>query len=75
MTSGDRFLADYVERLFSQASLLTLAVAGHGQLIEARGLNPDSAYLSHLQVLARELEFGLGMIHDRLTESEKVLER
>jgi len=32
----------------------------------------DSAYFSQLQVLAREVEFGLGMIHDRLTESEQI---
>jgi hypothetical protein len=70
--NGDRVLADYVERLFSQAGLLTLAVVGHGRLIEARGLNLDSAYFSQLQVLAREVEFGLGMIHDRLTESEQI---
>jgi hypothetical protein len=70
MTSGDPVLAEYVERLFTKASLLTLAVKGHGQLIQDRGLKADASYLSQLQVLAGEVEFGLGMIHDRLTERE-----
>ena len=68
MTSGDPVLAEYVEKLFTKASLLTLAVMGHSRLIEDRGVRPDTSYLSQLQLLAGEVEFGLGMIHDRLTE-------
>jgi hypothetical protein len=70
MTSDDPVLAEYVEKLFTKASLLTLAVKGHGQLIQDRGLKPDASYLTQLQLLAGEVEFGLGMIHDRLTERE-----
>ncbi len=71
MTSGDPILAEYVEKLFTKANLLTLAVLGHGRYIEDRGLKPDSSYLSQLQLLAGEVEFGLGMLHDRLTERGK----
>jgi hypothetical protein len=70
MTETDPVLAEYVERLFTKASLLTLAVMGHGQLIQDRGLRSDTSYLTQLQLLAGEVEFGLGMIHDRLTERE-----
>ncbi len=48
MTSTDPVLAEYVERLFTKASLLTLAVMGHGQLIQDRGLKPDTSYLTQL---------------------------
>lgn len=72
MTSEDPILAEYVEKLFTKASLLTLAVLGHGRLIEDRGLKPDASYLSQLQLLAGEVEFGLGMIHDRLTTRENI---
>ncbi|HET8577744.1 MAG TPA: hypothetical protein VFO18_11635 [Methylomirabilota bacterium] len=72
MTSGDPVLAEYVEKLFTKASLLTLAVMGHSRFIEDRGLSPDSSYLSQLEHLAGEVEFGLGMIHDRLTERKNL---
>jgi hypothetical protein len=72
MTSGDPVLAEYVEKLFTKASLLTLAVMGHSRIIEDRGLKPDTSYLSQLQLLAGEVEFGLGMLHDRLTDRENL---
>jgi hypothetical protein len=61
MAPTEDVLAEYVERLFEKASLLSLAVVGHGQPLE-------DGHLQQLQSLASELEFGLGMVHDRLTE-------
>jgi hypothetical protein len=58
-------LADYVERLFEKASLLSLAVTDGS-------IRPDASRLAHLQSLATELEFGLGMVHDRLTERHEL---
>jgi hypothetical protein len=65
-------LAEYVEQLFAKASLLSLAVLGHGRMLEAGLLRPDGNRVEQLQSLATELEFGLGMIHDRLTEREEL---
>jgi len=65
-------LAEYVERLFAKASLLSLAVLGHGRLLEDGNLQPYGNRLDQLQSLATELEFGLGMIHDRLTERQEL---
>jgi hypothetical protein len=68
MAQTEDVLAEYVERLFAKASLLSLAVLGHGRMLEDGCLRPDGNRLDQLQSLATELEFGLGMIHDRLTE-------
>jgi hypothetical protein len=68
MAQTEDVLAEYVERLFAKASLLSLAVLGHGQLLESGYVQPERNRLDQLQSLATELEFGLGMIHDRLTE-------
>ena len=68
MTQTEDVLAEYVERLFAKASLMSLAVLGHGRLLEDGCLRPDGNRLEQLQSLATELEFGLGMLHDRLTE-------
>jgi hypothetical protein len=68
MTQTEDVLAEYVERLFAKASLLSLAVLGHGRLLEDGCTRPDGNRLDQLQSLATELEFGLGMLHDRLTE-------
>jgi hypothetical protein len=68
MPQTEDVLAEYVERLFAKASLLSLAVVGHGRLLEDGCLRPEGNRLDQLQSLATELEFGLGMIHDRLTE-------
>src|SRR5690242_14379639 len=72
MTQTEDVLADYVERLFAKASLLSLAVLGHGRLLEDGCLRPDGNRLDQLQSLATELEFGLGMLHDRLTERHEL---
>jgi hypothetical protein len=72
MAQTEDVLAEYVERLFAKASLLSLAVLGHGRLLEDGCLRPDGNRLDQLQSLATELEFGLGMIHDRLTEREEL---
>ena len=71
MAQTEDVLAEYVERLFAKASLLSLAVLGHGRMLEDGCLRPDGNRLDQLQSLATELEFGLGMIHDRLTERER----
>ena len=68
MAQSEDVLAEYAERLFEKATLLSLAVLGHGRLLEDDGLRPDANHLVQLQSLATELEFGLGMLHDRLTE-------
>ena len=68
MASTEDVLAEYVERLFEKASLLSLAVMGQGRRPEEEQLQADASGLAHLQSLATELEFGLGMVHDRLTE-------
>lgn len=65
-------LAEYVERLFEKASLLSLAVLGHGRLLQDGYLRPDGNRLDQLQTLASEVEFGLGMVHDRLTERQEL---
>lgn len=65
-------LAEYVEQLFEKASLLSLAVTGHGRVPEGGTLQPDASRLAHLQSLATELEFGLGLVHDRLTERHEL---
>ena len=44
----------------------------HGQLLEDGHLRPDGNRLDQLQSLATELEFGLGMLHDRLTERREL---
>ena len=72
MAPTEDVLAEYVERLFEKASLLSLAVLGHGQLLESGHLRPDANRLAQLQSLASELEFGLGMVHDRLTERHEL---
>jgi hypothetical protein len=72
MTQTEDVLVDYVERLFAKASLLSLAVLGHGRLLEDGCLRPDGNRLDQLQSLATELEFGLGMLHDRLTERHEL---
>jgi len=72
MAQTEDVLAEYVERLFAKASLLSLAVLGHGRLLEEGCLRPDGNRLDQLQSLATELEFGLGMIHDRLTERSEL---
>lgn len=69
---AEDILAEYVERLFAKASLLSLAVLGHGRLLEDGCLRPDGNRLDQLQSLAGELEFGLGMLHDRLTERHEL---
>ncbi|HEX7216678.1 MAG TPA: hypothetical protein VF578_20865 [Methylomirabilota bacterium] len=65
MAPTEDVLADYVERLFEKASLLSLAVTDGS-------IRPDASRLAHLQSLATELEFGLGMVHDRLTERHEL---
>jgi hypothetical protein len=35
-------------------------------------IRPDASRLADLQSLATELEFGLGMVHDRLTERHEL---
>jgi hypothetical protein len=72
MTQTEDVLAEYVERLFAKASLLSLAVLGHGRLLEDGYVRPDGNRLDQLQSLATELEFGLGMLHDRLTERHEL---
>jgi hypothetical protein len=72
MTQTEDVLAEYVERLFAKASLMSLAVLGHGRLLEDGCLRPDGNRLEQLQSLATELEFGLGMLHDRLTERHEL---
>lgn len=72
MAPTEDVLAEYVERLFEKASLLSLAVLGHGRLLEDGHLQPDANRLAQLQSLATELEFGLGMVHDRLTERHEL---
>jgi hypothetical protein len=72
MTQTEDVLVDYVERLFAKASLLSLAVLGHGRLLEDGCLRPEGNRLDQLQSLATELEFGLGMLHDRLTERHEL---
>jgi hypothetical protein len=72
MAPTEDVLAEYVERLFEKASLLSLAVMGHGRLPEDGPLQPDVNRVEHLQSLATELEFGLGMVHDRLTERHEL---
>jgi hypothetical protein len=72
MSQTEDVLAEYVERLFAKASLLSLAVLGHGRLLEDGCLRPDGNRLDQLQSLATELEFGLGMVHDRLTERREL---
>jgi hypothetical protein len=72
MEQPEDVLAEYVERLFSKASLLSLAVLGHGRLLEDGHTRPDGNRLDQLQSLATELEFGLGMLHDRLTERHEL---
>jgi hypothetical protein len=49
-----------------------LAVLGHGRLLEDGYVRPDGNRLDQLQSLATELEFGLGMLHDRLTERHEL---
>ncbi len=71
MTQTEDVLAEYVERLFEKASLLSLAVLGHGRLLEDGCTRPAGNRLDQLQSLASELEFGLGMLHDRLTERQE----
>jgi hypothetical protein len=66
MAPTEDVLAEYVERLFEKASLLSLTVLGHGPE------SADAARLAQLQSLASELEFGLGMVHDRLTERHEL---
>jgi hypothetical protein len=65
-------LAEYVERLFEKASLLSLVVMGDGRLVQDGHPQPDRNRLAQLQSLASELEFGLGMVHDRLTERSEL---
>ncbi len=72
MSNREPTLADYAEKLFEKASLLTLAVLGHGRLVEDGCLNPDGNRLDQLRSLAAEVEFGLGMLHDRLTSREEM---
>ena len=72
MTQTEDVLVDYVGRLFAKARLLSLAVLGHGRLLEDGCLRPDDNRLDQLQSLATELEFGLGMLHDRLTERHEL---
>jgi hypothetical protein len=72
MAPTEDVLAEYVERLFEKASLLSLAVRGHGRLLEDGHLQPDANRLDQLRSLATELEFGLGMVHDRLTEQREL---
>jgi hypothetical protein len=72
MAQSEDVLAEYAERLFEKATLLSLAVLGHGRLLEDAGLRPDPNRLAQLQSLATELEFGLGMLHDRLTEGHEL---
>lgn len=71
MAPTEDVLTEYVERLFEKASLLSLAVLGHGRLQDGY-LEPDANRLAPLQSLASELEFGLGMVHDRLTERHEL---
>ncbi len=68
MPQTEDVLAEYVERLFAKASLLSLAVLGHGRLLADGCLEPEGNRLDQLQSLVTELEFGLGMVHDRLTD-------
>lgn len=72
MAESEDVLAEYVEGLFAKASLLTLAVLGHGRLLEDGCVRPEGTRLDQLQSLASELEFGLGMLHDRLTERHEL---
>jgi hypothetical protein len=72
MAQAEDVLVEYVERLFEKASLLSLAVLGHGRLLEDGHLRPEGNRLDQLQSLATEVEFGLGMLHDRLTEREEL---
>ena len=72
MAQTEDVLAEYVEQLFAKASLLTLSVLGLCLLLEVGCLRPDGNRLDQLQSLASELEFGLGMIHDRLTERHEL---
>ena len=72
MPQPEDVLAEYVEQLFAKASLLSLAVLGHGRLLEDGYLRPEGNRLDQLQSLATEVEFGLGMIHDRLTERQEL---
>ena len=72
MAPTEDVLAEYVERLFEKASLLSLAVLGDGRVLENGHLQPDASRLAQLQSLASELEFGLGMVHDRLTERREL---
>jgi hypothetical protein len=72
MAPTEDVLAEYVERLFAKASLLSLAVLGHGRLLEDGCLRPEGNRLDQLQSLATEVEFGLGMLHDRLTERHEL---
>ena len=48
MTQTEDVLVDYVERLFAKASLLSLAVLGHGRLLEDGCLRPDGNRLDQL---------------------------
>jgi hypothetical protein len=72
MAQSEDVLAEYAERLFEKATLLTLAVVGHGRLLEDGHLRPDANRLEQVQSLATELEFGLGMLHDRLAERHEL---
>ncbi|HEY7249354.1 MAG TPA: hypothetical protein VIG37_02580 [Methylomirabilota bacterium] len=65
MAPTEDVLADYVERLFETASRLSVAVTDGS-------IRRDASRLAHLQSLATELEFGLGMVHDRLTERHEL---
>ena len=51
MTQTEDVLAEYVERLFAKASLLSLAVLGHGRLLEDGCTRPDGNRLDQLQSL------------------------
>jgi hypothetical protein len=72
MAQAEDVLAEYAERLFRKASLLSLAVVGHERLLASGQMRPDGNRLDQLQSLATELEFGLGMLHDRLTERHEL---
>jgi len=49
MPQTEDVLAEYVERLFAKASLLSLAVLGHGRLLEDGCLRPEGNRLDQLQ--------------------------
>src|SRR5258707_1253280 len=67
MTQTEDVLAEYVERLFAKASLMSLAVLGHGRLLEDGCLRPDGNRLEQLQSLATDREVGLGAPPEHLT--------